>query len=68
MTTERVFTKIWDLILILPLCERYVCVYIGLKVGISKSGALGRLPLGRLQSKVKPFLYMPGEALRVPGR
>jgi hypothetical protein len=65
--TERDFTEIWDLILKLHLCERYVCVYIGLKVGISKSGVHGRLPLGRLQSKINPSLYMPGEALRVPG-
>jgi hypothetical protein len=65
--TERDFTEIWDLIHKLPLRERYVCVYTGLKVGFSKSGVYGSLPLGRLQSKVKPNLCMSRQALRVPG-
>ena len=43
--TERDFTEIWEAILKLLLGERYVFVYIGLKVGISNSGVHGRLPL-----------------------
>jgi len=64
---ERDFTEIWDFILKLALCERYVFVCIGLTVGISKSGVHGSLPLSTLESKVKSSLFMPGEALSFPG-
>jgi hypothetical protein len=65
--TERDFTEIWNLILKLTLREKNVCVSTGLKVSFSESGVRGRLPLGRLRSKLKPNLCMSRLALRVPG-